>query len=109
MSGQQEASRPRSICAKRARGTGLSGCRTSTPTTRKPESNGSSLVPRFPAIPVTRTVRSVAMTTEAELAGLAAARSPDSAQAERSRPPAEAFLAVASVEHLARPAFLGED
>src|SRR5271165_2774713 len=55
---QQDASRPKSICSNRAIGRELSGGRMSTPTTRKSASNGSSLVPRFPPIPVTRTVRS---------------------------------------------------
>src|SRR5208283_3760841 len=58
MSCQQDASRPKSICSNRAIGRELSGGRMSTPTTRKSASNGSSLVPRFPPIPVTRTVRS---------------------------------------------------
>ena len=44
----------------------------SAPTTRKPESNGSSLVPKFPATPVTRTVRSVDMTTVEALGVVAA-------------------------------------
>ncbi len=43
------------------------GGRMSTPTTRKSESNGSSLVPRFPETPVTRTVRLEGMVTWATL------------------------------------------
>jgi len=49
------------------------------------------------------------MTTEAELAGSAAARSPDSAEEERPRLPVEVFPAVVPADRPARPAFPGED
>src|SRR5271156_6200600 len=62
MSWRQQASRPRSICSNWI-GEELSGGRISTPTTRKSESKGSSLVPRLPETPVIRTVRLGAITT----------------------------------------------
>src|ERR1700722_17144996 len=69
MSSRQLASRPRSICSKRKREEFCGGGR-STPTTRDSSRKGSSLVPRFPETPVTRTLRFTAMISEAQILSL---------------------------------------
>src|SRR5579864_6032916 len=92
---RHEASRPRSICSKRA-SEELDGGRISTPTTSKSESKGSSLVPRLPETPVTRTVRLEGIVTWAPLRC--------SAKKQEAGEPAQRPLHLEEAEALRRPA-----